>query len=107
MRAVTSAMTGCTLMSTTLEAQALARKRLRVQFTRVNLGPSGDHGRRRTPRGRLCDDGLARHQRDAPGERTHAPQRPERDREDGLPAELDRPRAGPRRHAIAWAGDQR
>src|SRR5688572_6510009 len=42
MRAVTSETTGCT--APTLRTQALARKRLQVQFTGLKLGPRGDHG---------------------------------------------------------------
>src|ERR1700742_3229239 len=53
MRAGTSAMTGCTLMPSTVLAQALARKRLRSLFTRTNLGPDvHSHPLARAHRGR-------------------------------------------------------
>src|SRR4051795_5274052 len=106
-RAVTSAMTGCTLMGHEATGASACPQALAVLFTRVNLGPDGDYGRRGKARGRLDDDGLARHQRDTPRERADAAQRAGGDRADGLPAEHPGAGAGARRNAVARARDQR
>src|SRR3954468_778611 len=100
-RAVTSAMTGCTLMGHEATGASACAQALAVLFTRVNLGLDGDYGRRGKACGRLRDDGLARDQRDAADERADPAQRAGGDRPDGLPAEHARPRAGARRDAVA------